>query len=747
MRLNCISIEEFTMRKSTHSFLLGGAAWAALAGVAAAQDAIQLAEMNTEVITVTATRQERRIDEVPATVTVKTAEEIEDELAADIKDLVRFEPGVSVRTAPSRFTAAGANTGRDGSAGFNIRGLDGNRVLILVDGVRVPDAFTFGGQSVGRGDYVDLDLLKSVEILRGPASSLYGSDGLAGAVSFTTRDPDDFLSNGQAVAWRARVAYGSADESWTGGLVGAFGGENWSAMIAHTQRDAHETETQGENSALDVRRTTPNPQDIETASWLGKIVFRPNAAHRFRFTAEQFDRDVTTEVYSARAVLPTTSPTATLDLDAVDTIERSRYALDYRFVGDGVIDRALGSIYFQDSKNYEFAAEDRNTAADRLRINTFDNAIWGAALQAESDATMFGVEHNLVYGVDYSLTQQEGVRDGTIPPVGEIFPTKAFPNTDYTLAGVYLQDEIRFLDGAWTLLPGVRYDHYEISPEAADPTYTRPVAEQSDGRASLKLGTVYWATPTFGGFASASQGYKTPSPSQVNNGFFNAVAFYQTISNPDLKPETSVSFETGLRMRDVTAAGGTWSGQIVAFYSQYEDFIEQVFIGGTFGSPTNPATYQYVNLSEVEIKGVELSAQGEWANGFGVRLAASWTEGEQTTEGAASNLQSVDPWKVVAGLSYMDQAGRFGGQLVLTHVGERDDVPAGGFVPEAFTIIDLTTKLNLTPSLALRAGVFNLTDETYWWWSDVRGSTATSTVLDAYTQPGRNVSISLGYRF
>src|SRR5690606_32466975 len=84
-------------------------------------------------VTITATRTEKNLDEVPATVTVLSDKQIEDELVTDIKDLVRFEPGVSVRNAPARFGAALGTTGRDGNAGFNIRGLEGNRVLMQVD--------------------------------------------------------------------------------------------------------------------------------------------------------------------------------------------------------------------------------------------------------------------------------------------------------------------------------------------------------------------------------------------------------------------------------------------------------------------------------------------------------------------------------------------------------------------------------------------------------------------------------------
>src|SRR6187402_24871 len=196
-------------------------------------------------ITVTATRTEKPVEDVPATVSVIDSKQIADDLMTDIKDLVRYEPGVAVRRAPARFTAAGAATGRDRDSGFNIRGLEGNRVLITVDGVRVPDAFSFGAQSVGRGDYVDLDLLKSVEILRGPASALYGSDGVAGAVSFITKDPQDFPKPGQKVGGGFRFGYDSADESWTKGLVMAGKAGDVQAMLAFTRRDGHALDNKG----------------------------------------------------------------------------------------------------------------------------------------------------------------------------------------------------------------------------------------------------------------------------------------------------------------------------------------------------------------------------------------------------------------------------------------------------------------------------------------------------------------------
>jgi hemoglobin/transferrin/lactoferrin receptor protein len=107
----------------------------------------------------------------------------------------------------------------------------------------------------------------------------------------------------------------------------------------------------------------------------------------------------------------------------------------------------------------------------------------------------------------------------------------------------------------------------------------------------------------------------------------------------------------------------------------------------------------------------------------------------------------------VAGLAWREAEGRFGGQLVATRSERKAKGRAGGscasacFTPPAFTLLDVTAYWRVTPALTLRGGVFNITDKKYWWWSDVRGLTQTSAILDAYSQPGRNLAMSLSARF
>ncbi|SNS05239.1 hemoglobin/transferrin/lactoferrin receptor protein [Sphingomonas laterariae] len=709
-------------------------------------------------ITVSATRIPTSILDVPATVSVIDDTKIADNLVADVKDLVRYEPGVSVRRAPSRFGAAQGSTGRDGNAGFNIRGLEGNRVLIQVDGIRVPDDFSFGAQAVGRGDYVDLSLVKSVEILRGPASALYGSDGLAGAVSFTTSDPADLLAGQGDFTALGRVAYDSADDKFSETAIVAGRSGDWSTLVAYTRRDGHEYENQGTNDAPNATRTKANPQDTSSDAVLGKIVWTPSDAHRLRLTVDYLNDHIDTNVLSGIAAPPATgtlSPTAVIGLTAADKTERTRVSFDWRYQGSGAIDSAQVAFWYQDSEARQFTAEDRNIAADRTRLNTFENRVIGASAEARSDFATGSIGHKLVYGADVSVTRQKGLRDGTVPTAPDTFPSRAFPVTDYTLAGAYVADEISIADGAVTIFPALRFDYYDLNPDN-DPLLPSFAAAKQDGsRFSPKLGVVGKIGGGASLFANYARGFKAPLPSQVNQFFENLTSpffAYRSIPNPDLKPETSETLEGGLRY------GGDWlDASVTAFWGKYRNFISQEQVGTHAGTPADPIVFQFVNLDRVKIKGIEGKVEGRTRVGLTGTLAVSYSTGEVTDDsGSKTPLLTVDPLKLVAGIGYRDREGRFGGQIIMTHSAGKEASRTDGlctpscYRPDGFTILDATAFVKISDMFTVRAGVFNIFDTKYAWWSDVRGIAATPAnlaVADAYTQPGRNASVSLSVRF
>lgn len=727
-------------------------AFAMLSSSAQAQDADGLwwVERGNQ-ITVTATRSEKKIEDVPATVTVVTADSMAHAMVADIKDLIRFEPGVSVKRSPSRFTAAGSgNDARAGATGFNIRGLDGNRVLIQVDGIRVPDSFSFGGQSVGRGDYVDLGLLKSVEILRGPASALYGSDGLAGAVSFVTADPQDVLGKARNLGSSVRTSYDSAENQFSENAMLAGRSGAWSGLIAYTRRDGHELDNKGANDAANSTRTTPNPQDTASNAVLGKIVWSPNGSTRVRLTGDHLDDHVATHVLTANTA-------SSLDTQARDRTVRDRVSLDWHQQSLGPIDALNLAVYWQKSDNRQFSAEHRATLADRTRLNIFTNRTIGASADFHAGFATGPLDHKLIWGGDYSTTRQEGIRDGTVPPAGESFPTRAFPITDYTLAGAFLADEIAIAGGRLTLFPVLRFDHFSLDAHADPAIPSLTASDKRGSRVSPKIGAVVKLSDHVRLFANYAQGFKAPAPSQINQFFENQTQRYRTLPNADLKPETSESFEGGVRLSSEAV-----SLSVTGFTGRYRNFISLESVG------VSPADgfllFQNINLARVKISGAEAQFSAHSRNGLYADLALSYATGT-VNPGLASEagLLSIDPAKLVMDVGYRDPKGLFGGQLIMTHSAGKSpaDVRAGGAVsgcsasadcirPEAFTILDMTAFVKLGQHLTLRAGIFNLLDTKYTWWSDVRPLAATSAntaIADSYTQPGRNVSVSLTARF
>jgi len=719
-------------------------------------------------IVVTATRIATPAEDVPSTVTVKTDEQMADEMVTDIRDLVRFEPGVSVQRQPARFGAALGATGRAGNDSFNIRGIGGNRVLIQVDGVRVPDGFSFGAQASGRGDYVDLGLVKSVEILRGPSSALYGSDGLAGAVSFITSDPVDFLKDGKNLGGLVRVGYSSADNEFSETAILAGRSGDWSVMAAYTRRDYNELDNKGTNPGVVLipatgtltsglvagtgpQRTTPNPQDGSSNAALARIVYDPANGHKLRLTGEYLDTHLYTNgltgVTATRNALGVV--TSSVDrLEGWDSGKRKRVSLDWSWEGEGTIDFARVAVYWQDGEDNQYTEEDRTPAVDRTRLNTFENRVIGAAADARADFATGSINHRLVFGGDISQTRQQGLRDGTVPPAGEVFPTRAFPSTDFTRAGLFAGDEISIADGRLLLYPAVRFDWYKLSPKNDPLLPTFSGAGQHGSRLSPKFGAVFKVTDEVRLFANYATGFKAPEPGEVNQFFENLAFGYTSAPNPDLGPERSESFEGGIRFNSDHV-----SLDVTAFSARYKDFISQEVVSGSF-TPADPAVYQFINLDRVRVKGAEARFEGRASSGLYATLALSYAKGDVIDpSGARSPLSTIDPLKLVAGVGYRASDGRFGGQLIMTHSARKEASRTTGictpscFRPDSFTILDATAYFRIIDGLTLRGGVFNILDKKYAWWSDVRGLASTSAITDSYTQPGRNASVSLSYRF
>jgi hemoglobin/transferrin/lactoferrin receptor protein len=737
------------------------AAWGLCPGAASAQSANPPAATPAATlppITNTATRTDRRVDEVPATVTVVPAADIEAAGARDIKDLFRNEVDLTVRSAPARFGLAGASTGRAGNEGINIRGLEGNQVLMLVDGIRVPGSFSFGAFATGRADYLALEATQAAEVLRGPASTSFGSDGLAGALSLRTLDPEDVLKAGQAAGGFVRLAGTQVDDSVALTGAAALRQGPWQALLLLSQRNGHETRNQGTNEALDSSRTAPNPLDYRQQVLLGKVFFSPAPAHRFGATVEAMQRRAETDVFSGRAVPPappaTLPATAVIDLDASDRVQRNRVSAEHRYDDlNGLwFQKAETRVYVQDADTRQFAAEDRNTAADRTRTSRYREKVVGLSTQFESSLSG-ALPQRLSYGLDASRTAITAVRDGTPnpsapPPFGETFPAKPFPDTDYTLAGAFVQSEMELagaagLPGRLTLIPALRLDSFKLSP-STDGYTGGAVVGLSDSAVTPRLGAVWRLADVFAPYAQWARGFRAPTPGQVNNGFTNVASGYRSVGNPDLEPETAESLEVGLRGK----AGG-WQWQLAAYDNRYRDFISQEAVSGA-GTPADPTIFQFINLAQARIRGVELRAEWRLSPAWSVNAASALTRGTSTRNGVAEPLDSVEPARTALGLRWQDGAWDLRADVLHAQGKARDRIRAAmppAFAPGSYTVLDLSARWQPSPGWTLIANLNNVTDATYWRWSDVRGLADTSTVKDAYTAPGRHLQLALRHDF
>ena len=731
-------------------FPLAGAAGLLMAGVAFA-DAGSVADEDAdtvdETITVVATRTERPLDAVAATVSVKTAEQIEEELVRDIADLVRFEPGVGVAGTGSRF----------GLAGFRIRGIGGNRVLTLIDGVRVPDEFSFGPFLSARRDLVDIDSLRRAEIARGPVSALWGSDALGGVVSFTTKQPGDRLDPNDSFAAAFKGGHSSADGSTVGTVDVAAARGPLSAMLLYTRRTGHETDTAGAVAGTGAAREKPDPQQTTLDNIVAKVVFSPSQRHRLSLGVDLYANDTTSEILSdyGSVVFGTTVNSR----DADDARERQRTSLAYRYAGPlAVADRIDLTLYRQSGETTQRTFEERTTPSRamqaRRRDSFYEQRIDGMVVQFGKRFATGGIGHALTYGAEHFVTRNAGLRDGGTfdasgRPVREFspLPTRDFPLTEVVQTALFVQDEIELFGGALSLSPGLRFDRFEADAEpdaiylSGNPGSATP-EDYGDSEVTAKIGAVYRFNPTFSAYAGYSEGFRAPPYDDVNVGFSNFLGGYKTIANPDLESERSRGLEIGARY-----AGKVLELRWSLFRNDYEDFIESFALAPRFlrSGGIDPAdglrTFQSVNRASVRIQGSELGGAAVFRSGLSGRFALAYADGEDRAAGAP--LSSVDPFTAVLGVGY--DAGRWGGELVCTLVQGKDaaDIdPADGRPATAgYGIVDLLAHIELSPRARIHAGLFNLTDQTYIRWADTAGIGADA--MGRFTQPGINAAVTV----
>jgi len=226
-----------------------------------------------EKITVTATRSERPVKEVSASVSVINLVEIESAQPQSLDDLLRSLPNVESTGGPRRVSEKPM-----------IRGLSGRRVLVTIDDTRQ------NFQSGHKGSiFLDPELLKQVDIVRGPASALYGSDAIGGVVAATTKDPVDFLRPDQKYGFRLKLGYQDANqERLLSTSVYGIATEALDYLLYATSRKANDIRQGGGN-------TLANSGDGILGALI-KLMWTPTWDHTYRISVENYKQTQETPV-------------------------------------------------------------------------------------------------------------------------------------------------------------------------------------------------------------------------------------------------------------------------------------------------------------------------------------------------------------------------------------------------------------------------------------------------------------------
>lgn len=706
-----------------------------LASVSGEADNPPSATLALQPMVVVSTRSPRPLADVAGVVTVIDGGRMRDDAVVDVEDLMRYEVGISAETAGTRF----------GFDGFNIRGIGGNRVAIEVDGVPMNDHFDIGNfASAGRG-LVDTEFIRRVEILRGPASTLYGSDAIGGVTAFFTWQPRDLLAERES-GLRLRGGYDSADHGRFTSILAATEQGHWGLLAGAVRRRGaepdHAVEAGGVKDALDTAGE----------AFLARLEHSSPAGNRFGLIASHDDQQRDS---SNQSLLGQGRFRDTTLLRGDDEQTRSRLSLEYTF-NTKAVDQGALRVFHTRSDTDQFTLEERAARNQRIRRRfLYQQDALGIETEYFHSFDSHGASHRLGVGFEVSRTDVQERREGLQTDLddahpsqsllGEVFPVRDFPNSEIFESGLWVQDEIRWQ--RLSLIPALRFEDYRLRPRAdrlfRDDNPATEVVDVDQSELTPRLGLLYHMDAGWSLFGQYARGFRAPPFGDANIGLDIPRFNIRAIPNPDLRSENSDTVEVGLRR--LTPGQRL---ELVAFYSRYDDFIEsRVRLGAD--PATGVVLFQSRNLDRTSIRGLELRYQQRlpWYENIHLRLSGFHASGEDETSGA--ELASLGPDEALAGLAWQHPDHRWRVELIGRAVAAKRRLATmpQQFLPDGYEVFDLLSQWTPAPDLHISLGLFNLTDERYWRWQDVRGLDSDDPALPLLSRPGRYFNANLEWRY
>ena len=732
-----------------------------------------------DTITVTAHEATKK----PGTNTEISEQDIRRDGGTNFGTIMRYQPLISASGSISGSSSGKSSWDRGGFTGYNIRGLDANRVSIDIDGMPLPIAqgrvngvgrAGFGSYGIGR-DYIDTYMYNKVDIQSGATSVSNANNALGGSVSFQTKTASYYLYPGKTSYFGFQNNYDSADRSYHQGLTMAGGDEYLNGILVLSRRDGQQTRNHGDS-------ISSYPENWHSNSILAGFGWQMTDEHlinttvdynnktknahydtwdRYGKKVESFDKQRSKNNRFNLAIKDQWKPTNISWIDSLTT--QLNYQRTNVYDSTDLRHKTKGNFNTQtnyNTKSYNFITT-LIKSYDNQRISAGLNGKW-----SEDESPFFSSAKS---------------------PNASFFPDGDYskPQADsrsYQLGG-FFEDRINFNvndSNNFYLVPGVRAVYQNTKPRnlenmSLSKINSSQLGKQYNSNSDFKvlpsMAFMYDITPDFTAYLQYKRAAQMPNQNQLYGSYLAHSTMYVLVGDSNLKTETSDNFELGLKGQPVS--GVTLSSS--AFYNKYKNFIAYTRYKKDFLGIGNRIVYQAENRDKAYIYGAELSSEfniGKWiepVNGLSARFAIGYNQGKSKSSYLGDKyieMDSIAPIKSIIGLAWDDPNKFYGIAITATfQKGKKKEATSretynneGKPIPNSkddyfriagHGIVDLTGYINITKNVKLNGGIYNLTDQKYWDYlsNNKLYSTSDHKYLDMFTAPGRTFQLGLDIDF
>lgn len=684
-----------------------------------------------------------------------SAAELRQRSANDFGSIMRYEPLISATGSSGGSSAGKSGFDRAGYTGYNIRGLESNRVGLDVDGIPLPQAT--GRSYVGRAgldsfgigrDYIDPYMFGRIDIEKGATAVDQPNTSIGGNVSFRNKTADDYLRPGKETYFGYQSDYDSSNRSWHNGITAAAGDEELRGIFVYSRRDGQETENN--SGELDAY-----PANWHSDAFMTSGIWQPNDEHKLSATLDYYHKTNHSHYDSWDTSGNTVWGTAQQQSDT----RRFGASLSDEYTPyNNVIDSLITRVYWQKTEAHDNTYMPSSASAYQTVYSNYNSDTYGFDTRL---AKSIG-RHELSGGLNARLIDTERpFRQSPTPSVYSVIMQPQANSRSYTVGG-YVQDKINvdFDSHHFAVIPGVRVMYQNTKPRDVSTLTTNSSALDSSDVSALygsantdtqvlpSIAFQYDLTPTLMTYLQYSRGAQFPNDTQLYGSWnlgssYAGTAQYALIGNPDLKTETSNNYEWGVK--GLLTEGVSINA--AAFYNDYKNFI--AFTRYTrSGNPDKfvnvPSniytTYEAENRDKAYIYGAEISSKinfGTWfqqVDGLSANLAFGYTQGAAKSSYLGDryvDLESVAPMKAIVGLAWDDVDRGYGAAVTATFVkgkkatatNRESFTNAGNAITDSSTdymrvpgygMVDMTAYWNVTKNVKLSGGLYNLTDRKYW---------------------------------